>query len=250
MTAPAPGRLRRPLQPTLATAGVPLMLVLTFVTGSVDAVGYLALDRVFTGNMTGNVVILAMAVARADGLPVTGPLVALLTFTLGAIVAGRVLRRREKGWTTPITALLATGSVVLAAVAVLVGVAGHRSGVQVIAAALIAAAMGVQAAAARKVAVTDMTTVVVTSTLTSWASETLHAGQRRWWNRRTGALLTLFAGAAAGALLLRLTPVVPLALAAVLTAGVALVGHRTREASPVTVETDTSPSSPRRPIGG
>lgn len=235
MTAPAAGRLDRlRRRPALATAGVPLMLVLTFVTGIVDAVGYLALDRVFTGNMTGNVVILAMAVTRADGLPVVGPLIALLTFTLGAIVAGRVLRHREKGWTTPITALLAIGSAVIASVSVLVGVAGGRAGVQVTAAALIASAMGVQAAIARKVAITDMTTVVVTSTLTSWASETLHLGQRRWWNRRTGALLILFLGAGVGALLLRLTPVVPLALAAVLTAAVAAVGHRTQQTPPVT----------------
>lgn len=235
MTAAAPhhrsGRGVSGPRPTLATVGVPLMLVLTFVTGIVDAVGYLALDRVFTGNMTGNVVILAMAVARADGLPIVGPLVALFTFTGGAIVAGAVLRRREKGWTTAITVLLAVGSVVLAAVAVLLGVAGDRSVVRVVAAAAIAAAMGVQAAVARKVGVTDMTTVVVTSTLTSWASETLHAGDRRWWNRRTGALVTIFVGAAVGALLLRLTPVVPLGLAAVLTAGVAGIGHLTRETS-------------------
>ncbi|MEE6165227.1 MULTISPECIES: YoaK family protein [unclassified Mycolicibacterium] len=48
-------------------------LALTFVTGIVDAVGYLGLDRVFTGNMTGNIVILGMGVAGADELPVLGP---------------------------------------------------------------------------------------------------------------------------------------------------------------------------------
>ena len=40
-----------------------LMLALTFTTGINDAVGYLGLDKVFTGNMTGNVVILGMALA-------------------------------------------------------------------------------------------------------------------------------------------------------------------------------------------
>ena len=43
-----------------------LMLVLTFTTGIVDAVGFLGLDRVFTGNMTGNVVILGMAAEGAE----------------------------------------------------------------------------------------------------------------------------------------------------------------------------------------
>jgi len=47
-------------------------IILTFVTGIVDAVGFLALDRVFTGNMTGNIVILGMGVAGADDLPVLG----------------------------------------------------------------------------------------------------------------------------------------------------------------------------------
>ena len=60
---------------------------LTFVTGVVDAVGFLALDRVFTGNMTGNIVILGMGVAGADELPVLGPAVALVAFTAAAWVA-------------------------------------------------------------------------------------------------------------------------------------------------------------------
>ncbi len=55
-----------------------LLMVLTFGTGIVDAVGYLALDHVFIGNMTGNVVILGMAMAGADGLPVLGPLTAMV----------------------------------------------------------------------------------------------------------------------------------------------------------------------------
>ena len=61
-----------------------LMLVLTFTTGVVDAVGYLGLDRVFTGNMTGNVVILGMAVVGAEDLPVLGPVLALVGVMAGA----------------------------------------------------------------------------------------------------------------------------------------------------------------------
>ncbi|WP_246119651.1 DUF1275 family protein, partial [Aeromicrobium flavum] len=60
-----------------------LMLALTFSTGIVDAVGYLGLDRVFTGNMTGNVVILGMAVVGAEDLPVLGPVLALVGFMAG-----------------------------------------------------------------------------------------------------------------------------------------------------------------------
>lgn len=42
-----------------------LMLALTFSTGVVDAVGYIDLDGVFTGNMTGNVLIGLGALAGA-----------------------------------------------------------------------------------------------------------------------------------------------------------------------------------------
>ena len=71
-------------QAPTASVHLALMLALTFATGIIDAVGYLGLDRVFTGNMTGNVVILGMALLGADGLPVLGPLVALAGFVAGA----------------------------------------------------------------------------------------------------------------------------------------------------------------------
>lgn len=50
-----------------------MLLLLTFSTGMVDAIGYLGFDKVFTGNMTGNVVILGMGLAGADGVPVLRP---------------------------------------------------------------------------------------------------------------------------------------------------------------------------------
>ena len=74
-----------------------LMLALTFSTGVIDAVGYLGLDNVFTGNMTGNVVLLGMAFAGGADLPVLRPALALLFFMLGAALAGRMLRRGRKG---------------------------------------------------------------------------------------------------------------------------------------------------------
>jgi len=66
-----------------------LMLTLTFTTGINDAVGYLGLDKVFTGNMTGNVVVLGMGLVRGTDLPVLGPALALLGFMAGAAAGGR-----------------------------------------------------------------------------------------------------------------------------------------------------------------
>ncbi|GAA4955443.1 hypothetical protein GCM10023238_22610 [Streptomyces heliomycini] len=49
------------------------MLVLTVVTGLIDAVSYMALGRVFVANMTGNVVFLGFALAGAPGCPYPPP---------------------------------------------------------------------------------------------------------------------------------------------------------------------------------
>lgn len=212
-----------------ATVALLLLMVLTFVTGVVDAVGFLALDRVFVGNMTGNIVVLGMAVAGADDLPILGPVIALGTFTLGAFVAGVFLRRRRKEWGGAVTLPLLAGTVVLAGlgVAFLVPAWAASSELELIASSLTAAAMGVQAAVARSLAVTDMTTVVVTSTLTSLASESLtDGGIKGFWNRRFAAIAAIFLGALVGALLLAFGAAAPLLLAAALTASVVAVGHR------------------------
>ena len=73
----------------------------TFTTGIKDAVGYLGLDKVFTGNMTGNVVVLGMGLVRGTDLPVLGPALALLGFMAGAAAGGRALREESRAWTRP-----------------------------------------------------------------------------------------------------------------------------------------------------
>ena len=103
-----------------------LMLALTFSTGVIDAVGYLGLDKVFTGNMTGNVVILGMALTGADGLPVAGPAVALVSFMAGAAIAGRVLKPVAAGWTTRSTALFATVGALIIVIAITLFLAGNK----------------------------------------------------------------------------------------------------------------------------
>src|SRR6478735_5839666 len=103
-----------------------LMLVLTFTTGIVDAVGYLGLDKVFTGNMTGNVVILGMALVGADGLPIVGPVLALVGFMAGAALGGRLLRRAGDAWTHVTTGLFAGVGVAMLALAVVLLLAGEE----------------------------------------------------------------------------------------------------------------------------
>lgn len=73
----------------------PLLLVLTVVTGFVDAVSYLDLGHVFVANMTGNVVFLGFAIAGATGLSVWPSLIALAAFFVGGIAGGRLAARFE-----------------------------------------------------------------------------------------------------------------------------------------------------------
>jgi uncharacterized membrane protein YoaK (UPF0700 family) len=69
------------------------LLALTFSTGLVDAVSYLALGRVFTANMTGNIVLLGFGIAGSGSLPVVAPLVSLASFLVGAGAGGLLVKR-------------------------------------------------------------------------------------------------------------------------------------------------------------
>lgn len=218
-----------------------LMLVLTFSTGVIDAVGYLGLDRVFTGNMTGNVVLLGVGLTGTTDLPVLRPILALAAFCVGAVVAGRLLRGHAGHWSTRMTGVFATVTVILAgtgAALVTVGDPGHEpwTGIATGASAL---AMGMQAAAARVLKVADVTTVVVTSTLTGLAADSrLAGGAGANWVRRVLAIVLIGAGAGAGAGALLAHVSAGLLLAAALTAGVSiagLVGHH-RIARPTTAD--------------
>ncbi|MGI4894550.1 MAG: YoaK family protein [Janthinobacterium lividum] len=212
-----------------------LMLVLTFSTGIVDAVGYLGLDRVFTANMTGNVVILGMALTGAADLPIIGPIVALAGFLLGAAVVGRVLRRAGAGWTTASTVVFGLVGVGLAVLGVLVATLDASIPVETgttapPAAMAVTGALGIvmggQGAAARRLAVKDVTTVVVTSTLTGLAADSrLAGGTGEGWRRRAGAVVLILAGAAVGAALLQWHIGAGLALAAVIVIVAAVLGH-------------------------
>jgi uncharacterized membrane protein YoaK (UPF0700 family) len=82
-------RAARSIRHPLARA----LLVLTFTTGLVDAVSFLGLGRVFTANMTGNIIFLGFGIAGSGGLPVLAPLISLASFLLGA-GAGGVLAER------------------------------------------------------------------------------------------------------------------------------------------------------------
>ncbi|GAA2331846.1 MULTISPECIES: YoaK family protein [Streptomyces] len=211
--------------------GTALMLLLTFTTGMIDAVGYLGLGKVFAGNMTGNVVILGMAVTDSGHLPITGPALSLVCFASGAAIGGRALRAAAPGWSGKCTVLLGGVAAALAVAGAAAPAVGHppRPWPGLAVSGLLALAMGAQAATARHIAVKDVTTVVVTSTMTGLAADSRWGARRAQpWVRRLSAIALISAGAGVGAWLLRWNTGWAVITAAVLTFAAALVGHRAR----------------------
>jgi uncharacterized membrane protein YoaK (UPF0700 family) len=207
----------------------PLLILLTVVTGVVDALAYLRLGHVFVANMTGNVVFLGFAAAGAGGLSVPGSLLALGFFLCGGIAAGRLAgrlgddRRHVLRVAVTVELVLATAAVVVAAFA------GQHlgTGSRYALIALLALAMGVQNATARRLAIADLTTTVLTLTLTGIAADSWLGGARGARTaRRVLAVSAMLLGALAGALLLlHLAPVAPLVLALALLAFIAVAAR-------------------------
>jgi uncharacterized membrane protein YoaK (UPF0700 family) len=201
----------------------PALLALTVTTGLVDAVSYLGLGHVFTANMTGNVVLLGFGLAHAGGLPVLAPLVSLAAFLLGAGAGGRIvagLAAQDRYFRVALVieaGLLGCAAVLAAATTVKIGSLAAYAVI-----ALVAVAMGVRNATVRKLAVPDLTTTVMTLTLTGLVADPA-GGAPRNSSRRTGAVVALLIGALVGALLEKQSLVLPLAVSAGM-AGATLAG--------------------------
>jgi uncharacterized membrane protein YoaK (UPF0700 family) len=199
---------------------IPLLLILSGITGLIDAVSVLALGKVFTANMTGNVVFLGFAIAGAPGFQWRLFATALLAFAAGALIGGRLSSRGLAGrrrWLR----LVAFGEgalLLLAAGAVTHGSLARNEAVTMAAIALTAVAMGLRNATARALKVADLTTTVLTLTITGVAADSrLAGGESPNLPRRLAAILSILAGSAAGAaMLLRWGPAVPLTVAAVI----------------------------------
>jgi uncharacterized membrane protein YoaK (UPF0700 family) len=208
----------------------PLLVTLTVVTGLVDAVSYLALGRVFVANMTGNVVFLGFALAGAPGLSVGAAVVAAAAFLAGAVAGGRVGARyaAHRGRMLR-TAAAMSASLVLAAVLIAAFADEPVSqGPRYALILALALAMGLQNAVARRLAVPDLTTTVLTLTLTGIAADSkLAGGPGGRPARRLIAVASMLLGALAGGLLVvHVNLTLPLAIAAALLAATGLVAHR------------------------
>jgi uncharacterized membrane protein YoaK (UPF0700 family) len=219
-----------------------LLLGLTVVTGLVDAFSYLLLGHVFVANMTGNVVFLGFAAAGTRGFSIPASLFALAAFVAGALLGGRIASRipRHRG------RLLATATALQALLFVVAVVVAAFSGASIASAdrytliVVMAVAMGVQNATVRKLGVPDLTTTVLTLTITGVAADRA-AGEPGGpvAGRRLLSVLAIFIGALIGALLVNDVHIVaPLATALALTAVVAAATHVLGRTEPQWIHVD------------
>ncbi|MGO8958992.1 MAG: YoaK family protein [Streptosporangiaceae bacterium] len=196
---------------------IAVLLTLTMLSGVVDAVCYLGLGRVFTANMTGNVVVLGFAAAGAPGFSVTASLTSLGCFLAGAVAGGILSRRVARRSRLLVTAIGLEAVFVAAASIVAFAAATVATGwARYTAIAILAIAMGVRNSVIRRLAIPDMTTTVLTMTLTGLAADSsLAGGSNPRAGRRSAAVLAMLIGAFAGAALyLHRGAALPLAIAA------------------------------------
>lgn len=210
--------MRRPSHLTVA------LVLLTAVTGVVEAVSFIGLGRVFTAVMTGNALFVGFGVIE-EPEPVVAPMVALAAFSAGAFIGHRannaLIRRTGDRWLS--YALYGEGALLAAAALLALGLpsqAPHLSPHRFTVIVAVSAIMG-----ARNVTILqagsrsrDMPTTVVTRSLAGVFM--IVPPETRF--RRLTTVLAMVLGAAAGTLLLRLHPTVPLLLAA---AAVAAAGR-------------------------
>jgi uncharacterized membrane protein YoaK (UPF0700 family) len=214
----------------------PLLISMTLVTGLVDAFSYLVLGHVFVANMTGNVVFLGFALAGAPGFSIPASLIAMVAFAAGALLGGRLgARNRDHRGRLHSTAA-AVQAAFLAAAIILAAVGGGtpEAGYRYPLIATLAICMGIQNASARTLAVPDLTTTVLTLTLTGIAADSsLAGGSGSKAGRRLVPIATMLAGALLGAVLVRQAQTYdPLIIALVTIAAGAAVSHLTGRRNP------------------
>src|SRR5499433_847008 len=97
-----------------------VLLALTFAAGCVDALSYLGLSHVFTANMTGNAVLLGLAIGQTQELQLAHSSAAIVGFVGGVVLATKLVGplRDRVVWSPRITAALGLEFVVLLVFAV------------------------------------------------------------------------------------------------------------------------------------
>ena len=202
-----------------------LLLLLTIGTGLIDAISILGLGRVFIANMTGNIVFIGFALAGAPGYSLWGSLVALVGFLAGASVGGILISQfgTHRGKLLRNALILQLILFLAALVISIIAPAPFSAGPQLAIIAIGALALGIQNAVVRRLGVPDMTTTVLTMTLTGIGSD-LRNRDLPTATRRLIAVLAMLIGASIGAILVLQLGISVAILSVTLVLAVALIG--------------------------
>ena len=182
-----------------------LVVLLTLTTGAVDATSFLALGSVFSSVITGNMVLLGVAAGTGRPELAVHSGVALAGYLVGVAAGAPLAARRHHAagtWPPSVTVTLAVELVILVAFSVgweLAGTHPARGG-QLALVAVLAAAMGLQAAAVRRLG--QMSTTYLTSTLTALVAGLVTGSKPDGMARSLGVLTAIVIGAVAGSVLL------------------------------------------------
>ncbi len=204
-----------------------LLICLTFGSGAVDAISFLGLGRVFTAMMSGNIVLLGLAVGSSAGSEAVRSAVSLVVFVFGVFAASRLVRgpTDSSAWPSGLTMALVCGAVAQAGMlAGWLGASGHPNDLfKAVLVGFSALAMGLQGGAVARLGVSGVTTTYVTGTLTGLIGGlALRSGTQRELARRAVVLVALLLGAACGAVLLTYArsaaPALPLAVTIIVVA--------------------------------
>jgi len=146
---------------------------LAWVGGSLDAMSYLALGHVFTANMTGNTVLLAIALGTGNMARAVRSLLAVFGFALGVAGGTALLRGQPTGWSVRVNRVLLLEAALLGVAVLIFAWPGQATlptpwvrGLI----ALLGVVMGMQSAAVRQVHLAGVWTTFITGTLTEWVA--------------------------------------------------------------------------------
>jgi uncharacterized membrane protein YoaK (UPF0700 family) len=163
------------------------------------------MGHVLVANMTGNVVFLGFALAGAKGFSIASFLVALASFLAGAVVGGRLgvaLAATRKRWLVGASGIQAALAAT-AAIATAAGALSPTGGARFAVIALLGVGTGLQNATVRRLAIPDLTTTVLTLTITGLgADSSLAGGDNPRAGRRLVSVAAMLVGGLAGGLLM------------------------------------------------
>lgn len=210
------------------------LLILTFVTGIVDVVAFLALGQVFAAMQTGNVIFLGLGIAGVSGAPVLAPFIALTAFLAGGTAGALLARAGATSAGNRLELAMAAEIVLLAAAALLAALADVDPGglTAYVLTALLSVAMGLRNTIARGIGDPNLATTVLNLTLSAFVSSTpTGIASESELTLRATAIAAILTGAIAGALLLKVSVALAIATAAAVVATAALSSRASRDTS-------------------